>query len=58
LKQYIQEKKLTVRVATLLLAQLLEGIAHINMNGIAHRSVWPGSSQSLVAEEYTVHNNV
>jgi len=39
LKQYIQEKKLTVRVATLLLAQLLEGIAHINMNGIAHRDL-------------------
>jgi len=56
LKQYIREKKLTVRVATLLLAQLLEGIAHINMNGIAHRSVWPGSSQSIVTEEYTIHN--
>lgn len=39
LKQYIQEKQLSVRVATLLLAQLLEGIAHINMNGIAHRDL-------------------
>ncbi|XP_021920748.1 uncharacterized protein LOC110830315 [Zootermopsis nevadensis] len=39
LKQYIQEKQLSIRVATLLLAQLLEGIAHINMNGIAHRDL-------------------
>lgn len=39
LKKYIQEKQLGIRVSTLLLAQLLEGIAHINMHGIAHRDL-------------------
>ncbi|PSN58451.1 Serine/threonine-protein kinase PINK1 [Blattella germanica] len=37
LKQYMEENSPSVRMATLLLAQLLEGVAHINMHGIAHR---------------------
>lgn len=39
LKQYIEEKSPSMRVSMLLLAQLLEGIAHINMHGIAHRDL-------------------
>lgn len=39
LKQYLHEKKPSVRMAMLILAQLLEGVAHINMHGIAHRDL-------------------
>ncbi|KAJ9594877.1 hypothetical protein L9F63_013838 [Diploptera punctata] len=39
LKQYLQDKSPSVRVSMLLLAQLLEGVAHINMHGIAHRDL-------------------
>ncbi|XP_067006168.2 serine/threonine-protein kinase Pink1, mitochondrial [Anabrus simplex] len=39
LKEYIQERQPSVRVAACLLAQLLEGVAHMNRHGIAHRDL-------------------
>jgi len=37
LKQYIASRNIDMRVSILLLAQLLEAVAHMNANGIAHR---------------------
>lgn len=37
LKQYITSRNVDTRVSILLLAQLLEAVAHMNANGVAHR---------------------
>lgn len=37
LKEYLSTHSVNIRESILLLAQLLEGIAHINAHGIAHR---------------------
>lgn len=37
LKQYMASRNVNTRVSILLLAQLLEAVAHMNTNGIAHR---------------------
>nr|CAD7403009.1 unnamed protein product [Timema cristinae] len=39
LKQYLKEKGASPRTATLLLSQLLEGVAHMNMHGVVHRDL-------------------
>ncbi|KYM95147.1 PREDICTED: serine/threonine-protein kinase PINK1, mitochondrial [Cyphomyrmex costatus] len=39
LKQYIASRNIDIRVSILLLAQLLEAVAHMNANGIAHRDL-------------------
>ncbi|KAG5346808.1 PINK1 kinase, partial [Acromyrmex charruanus] len=39
LKQYITNRNVDVRVSILLLAQLLEAVAHMNANGVAHRDL-------------------
>ncbi|EFN76957.1 serine/threonine-protein kinase PINK1, mitochondrial [Harpegnathos saltator] len=39
LKQYLVSRKVDMRVSILLLAQLLEAIAHMNVNGIVHRDL-------------------
>lgn len=39
LKQYITNRNIDMRVSILLLAQLLEAVAHMNANGIAHRDL-------------------
>nr|CAD7441642.1 unnamed protein product [Timema bartmani] len=39
LKQYLKEKDASPRTATLLLSQLLEGVAHMNMHGVVHRDL-------------------
>ncbi|GLH13594.1 RAC serine/threonine-protein kinase [Gryllus bimaculatus] len=39
LQQYVQSRKLNFRTTTLLLAQLLEAVAHMNRHGIAHRDL-------------------
>lgn len=37
LKQYLANQNVNMRVSILLLAQLLEAVAHMNANGVAHR---------------------
>lgn len=37
LKQFVTSQNVDIRVSILLLAQLLEAVAHMNINGIAHR---------------------
>lgn len=39
LKKYLSDSLPNVRTAILLLAQLLEGVVHINMQGVAHRDL-------------------
>ncbi|XP_046397282.1 serine/threonine-protein kinase Pink1, mitochondrial [Ischnura elegans] len=39
LSEYLQGRELTPRVSLLLLTQLLEGVAHINLHGVAHRDL-------------------
>ncbi|XP_011633507.2 serine/threonine-protein kinase PINK1, mitochondrial [Pogonomyrmex barbatus] len=39
LKQYITDRNIDMRISILLLAQLLEAVAHMNANGIAHRDL-------------------
>lgn len=39
LKEYLSSRRVSIRESILLLAQLLEGIAHINAHGIAHRDL-------------------
>ncbi|KYQ56678.1 Serine/threonine-protein kinase PINK1, mitochondrial [Trachymyrmex zeteki] len=39
LKQYITSRNVDTRVSILLLAQLLEAVAHMNANGVAHRDL-------------------
>ncbi|XP_063242464.1 serine/threonine-protein kinase Pink1, mitochondrial [Bacillus rossius redtenbacheri] len=39
LKQYLHDQGAAPRTAVLLLAQLLEGVLHINMHGVAHRDL-------------------
>ncbi|KYN28953.1 PREDICTED: serine/threonine-protein kinase PINK1, mitochondrial [Trachymyrmex cornetzi] len=39
LKQYITSRNVDMRVSILLLAQLLEAVAHMNANGVAHRDL-------------------
>ncbi|CAG2057163.1 unnamed protein product, partial [Timema podura] len=39
LKEYLKEKGASPRTATLLLSQLLEGVAHMNMHGVVHRDL-------------------
>ncbi|KAL0128784.1 hypothetical protein PUN28_003880 [Cardiocondyla obscurior] len=39
LKQYVTSRNVNMRVSILLLAQLLEAVAHMNANGIAHRDL-------------------
>lgn len=39
LKQYLSQTSPNIRTAILLLAQMLEGVVHINMQGIAHRDM-------------------
>ncbi|XP_071451935.1 serine/threonine-protein kinase Pink1, mitochondrial-like [Hetaerina americana] len=39
LSEYLQGRELSPRVSLLLLTQLLEGVAHINMHGVAHRDL-------------------
>lgn len=37
LSQYLADHTVSIRESILLLAQLLEGVAHLNAHGIAHR---------------------
>ncbi|KYM75429.1 Serine/threonine-protein kinase PINK1, mitochondrial [Atta colombica] len=39
LKQYITSRNVDMRVSILLFAQLLEAVAHMNANGVAHRDL-------------------
>ncbi|XP_036148507.1 serine/threonine-protein kinase PINK1, mitochondrial isoform X2 [Monomorium pharaonis] len=39
LKQYVANRNIDLRVSILLFAQLLEAVAHMNINGIAHRDL-------------------
>ncbi|XP_076652857.1 PTEN-induced putative kinase 1 [Halictus rubicundus] len=39
LKQYLADRNMNTRESILLLAQLLEGVAHMNAHGIAHRDL-------------------
>ena len=39
LKQYMASRNVDTRVSILLLAQLLEAVAHMNANGVAHRDL-------------------
>ncbi|CAL7942398.1 unnamed protein product [Xylocopa violacea] len=39
LKRYLNDRTLNTRESILLLAQLLEGVAHLNLHGIAHRDL-------------------
>lgn len=39
LQQYLSKTQCSLRVSILLFAQLLEGITHLNTNGIAHRDL-------------------
>lgn len=39
LKQYLANQNVNMRVSILLLAQLLEAVAHMNANGVAHRDL-------------------
>ncbi|XP_015600202.1 serine/threonine-protein kinase PINK1, mitochondrial [Cephus cinctus] len=39
LKQYMTDREVSTRVSILLLAQLLEGVAHMNAHGIVHRDL-------------------
>lgn len=39
LKQYLVNQNVNMRVSILLLAQLLEAVAHMNANGVAHRDL-------------------
>ncbi|XP_050466129.1 serine/threonine-protein kinase Pink1, mitochondrial [Cataglyphis hispanica] len=39
LKQYMANRNVDTRVSILLLAQLLEAVAHMNANGVAHRDL-------------------
>ncbi|KAL0277022.1 UNVERIFIED_CONTAM: hypothetical protein PYX00_004451 [Menopon gallinae] len=39
LKEYIRDKKPSQRVSILVLTQLLEAVAHMNLHGIAHRDL-------------------
>ncbi|XP_003705092.1 PTEN-induced putative kinase 1 [Megachile rotundata] len=39
LKQYLADRTISTRESILLLAQLLEGVAHLNAHGIAHRDL-------------------
>ncbi|XP_012231362.1 serine/threonine-protein kinase Pink1, mitochondrial isoform X2 [Linepithema humile] len=39
LKQYVMNRNIDMRVSILLFAQLLEAVAHMNGNGIAHRDL-------------------
>lgn len=39
LKQYLNDHRLSIRESILLLAQLLEGVTHLNAHGIAHRDL-------------------
>ncbi|XP_011862313.1 PREDICTED: serine/threonine-protein kinase PINK1, mitochondrial [Vollenhovia emeryi] len=39
LKQYIMNHNIDMRVSILLLAQLLEAVAHMNIHGVAHRDL-------------------
>ncbi|XP_011495382.1 PREDICTED: serine/threonine-protein kinase PINK1, mitochondrial isoform X2 [Ceratosolen solmsi marchali] len=51
LKQYVLEKPMKTHVSILLLAQLLEGVAHIHSHGIAHRDLKSDNILLDISEE-------
>ncbi|OXU24810.1 hypothetical protein TSAR_016589 [Trichomalopsis sarcophagae] len=51
LKQYVSDRQLNTRESILLFAQLLEGVAHMNSHGIAHRDLKADNILLDISEE-------
>ncbi|KAJ8668126.1 hypothetical protein QAD02_009789 [Eretmocerus hayati] len=51
LKQYLNERQISTRESILLLTQLLEGVAHMNLNAVAHRDLKADNILLDISEE-------